>query len=170
MHCKANTVWDTKGLEILISTHSKKDETKKLRRFIEEESDEGECEDVDEDEKPSWLEHSEMKATNDTLINGKEIHLKVTDGQCQLNETRCAEKLQKHRDAFLKVRRDKEIRSACAISNSNNNIMNNSNNTTTTSSNINNTKNSTITKTNLTNKSVDINCKNNKKININILN
>ncbi len=58
----------------------KKDETKKSRRFIEEESDESKCKDVDEDEKPSWLEHAKMKATDETLINGKEIHLKVTDG------------------------------------------------------------------------------------------
>ncbi len=50
-----------------------KDETKKSRRFNEEESDESECKDVDEDEKPLWLEHAEMKATDDTLINGKEI-------------------------------------------------------------------------------------------------
>jgi hypothetical protein len=116
---------------------------KKLRRFIEEESDESKCKDVDEDEKPSWLERAEMKATNKTLINGKEIHLKVTDGQHQLDETRHAEKLQKRCDALLKVRRDKEIRSACAILNSKNNIMNNRNNTTTTSSNVDNSNNST---------------------------
>jgi hypothetical protein len=102
---------------------------------------------LDEDEKPSWLERAEMKAMNDNLISGKEIQLQVADGQPQLNETRCAEKLQKHRDALLKVKRDTEIRLACAISNSNNNIMKNSNNasftshnnsTTTSSSNINN--------------------------------
>ena len=50
-------------------------------RFIEEESDESKCEDVDEDDKPSWLEQAEVKATDDTLINGKDINLKVTDGQ-----------------------------------------------------------------------------------------
>jgi hypothetical protein len=48
----------------------KKDETKKSRRFIEEESDESKNEDLDEDEKPSWLECAEMKATDDNLING----------------------------------------------------------------------------------------------------
>ncbi len=66
-----------------------------------------------------------MKAIADTLINGKEIHLKVTDGQRQLYVTRRAKKSQKRHDALLQVRRDKEIKSACAISNSNNNIMNN---------------------------------------------
>ncbi len=73
----------------------KKDETKKLRRFIEEESDESKCEDVDEDEKQSWLESAEMKAIDDTLINGKEIKLQVAEGQCQLNEMRREEKWQK---------------------------------------------------------------------------
>jgi hypothetical protein len=86
----------------------------KLRGFIEEESDESKCKDVDKDEKPSWLEHAETKATDDTLINGKEIHLKVTDAQRQLDVTRCEEKLQKCLDALLEVRRDKEIKLACA--------------------------------------------------------
>jgi hypothetical protein len=94
----------------------------------------------------------------------------VTDGQHQLDEMRRAEKLQKHCDALLKVRRDKEIRSACGILNSNNNIMNNSNNTTTTSSNVNNSNNSTITTTTSTNNSGDSNCNNTHNININILN
>jgi hypothetical protein len=145
-----------------------KDETKKSRRFIEEESDESDCEDVDDVEKPSWLERAEMKATDNTLINGKEIHLKVTDGQRQLNVTRRAEKSQKRRDALLEVRRDKDIKLACAISNSNNNIMNNSNNTTTTSSNVSNSNNSTITTTTSTNNSGDSNCNNTHNININI--
>ena len=83
--------------------------------------------------------------------------------------TRRAEKLQKQRDALLEVRRDKEIKSACAISNSNNNIMNNSNNTTTTSSNVNNSNNSTITTTTSTNYSGDSNCNNTHNVNINIL-
>ncbi len=140
----------------------KKDETKNSRRFIEEESDESKCKDVDEDEKPLWLKHAEMKATDDTWINGREIQLQVAEGQCQLDETRRAEKWQKHHDALLKVRRDKEIWSACAILNSNNNIMNNSNNTnstshvnsiTTTSSNVNNNNNLTITTTTSTNNS-----------------
>jgi hypothetical protein len=146
----------------------KKDETKKLRRLIEEESDESEWEDVDKDEKPSWLEHAEMKATDDTLINGKEIHLKVTDGQRQLNVTGREEKLQKGCDALLELRRDKEIKLACAFLNSNNNIMNNSNNTTTTSSNVNNSNNSRITTTTSTNNSGDSNCNNTHNININI--
>ncbi len=72
----------------------KKDETKKSRIFIEEESDESKSKDLDEDEKPSWLEHAEMKAMDDNLINSKEIQLQVADGQCQLDETRRAEKLQ----------------------------------------------------------------------------
>jgi hypothetical protein len=72
-----------------------KDEMKKLSRFTEEESDESKFEDVDDVEKPSWLERAEMKATDDTLINGKEIHLKVTDGQHQLDVMRLEEKLQK---------------------------------------------------------------------------
>jgi hypothetical protein len=156
----------------------KKDERKKSRRFIEEESDESKCEDVDEDEKPSWLKHANMKAMDDTLINGKEIQLQVAEGQCQLNETRCAEKWQKRHDALLDLRRDKEIMSTCAISNSNHNIMNNSNNTnslshdnstTTTSSNVNNSNNSTITTTTSTNNSGDSNCNNTHNININIL-
>jgi hypothetical protein len=156
----------------------KKDEMKKLRRFIEEESDESKCKDVDEDEKPLWLKRAEMKAMDDTLINGKEIQLQVAEGQRQLNEMRCAEKWQKHHDALLKVRRDNEIRSACAISNSNNNIMNNSNNTnstshdnstTTTSSNVNNSNKSMITTTTSTNNSGDSNCNNTHNININIL-
>ncbi len=109
-----------------------------------------------------------MKATDDTLINGKEIHLKVTDGQCQLNVMKLEEKLQKRRDALLELRRDKEIKSACVILNSNNNIMNNSNNTTTTSSNVNNSNNSTITTTTSTNNSGDSNCNNTHNININI--
>ena len=109
-----------------------------------------------------------MKAIDDTLINGKEIHLKVTDGQRQLNLTRCAEKLQNHQHALLEVRRDKEIKSARAISNSNNNITTNSNNTTTTSSNVNNSNNSTITTTTSTNNSGDSNCNNTHNININI--
>jgi len=138
------------------------DETKKSRRFIGEESDESDCEDVDEDDKPSCLERAEMKATDDTLINGKEIHLKVTDGQRQLDLTRRAEKLQNHQRALLEVRRDKEIKSARAISNSNNNITTNSKNTTTTSSNVNNSNNST------TNNSGDSNCNNTHNININI--
>jgi hypothetical protein len=58
-----------------------KDETKKLRRFIEEESDESRCKDVDENEKQLWLKRAEMKATDDTLINGKEIQLQVAEGQ-----------------------------------------------------------------------------------------
>ncbi len=157
----------------------KKDEMKKSRRFIEEESDESKCKDVDEDEKPLWLDHAEMKTTDDTLISGKEIQLQVAEGQCQLNETRSADKWQKCHDALLKVRRDKEIKLACAISNSNNNIMNNSNNTnstshdnstTTTSSNVNNSNNSTITTTTSTNNSGDSNCNNTHNININILN
>ncbi len=155
-----------------------KDETKKSRRFIEKESGESKCKDVDEDEKPLWLDRAEMKAMDDTLINSKKIQLQVAEGQRQLNETRHAEKWQKHHDALLEVRRDKEIMSACAISNSNNNIMNNSNNTnstshdnstTMTSSNINNSNNSTITTTTSTNNSGDSNCNNTHNININIL-
>jgi hypothetical protein len=94
--------------------------------------------------------------------------LKVTDGQRQLDVTRRAEKSQKCRDALLEVRRDKEIKLACAISNSNNNIMNNSNNTTTASSNVNNSNNSTITTTTSTNNSGDSNCNNTHNFNINI--
>jgi hypothetical protein len=159
-YCAGHKRFENSNLNAL-----EKDETKKSRRFIEEESDESECEDVDEDEKPLWLERAEMKATDDTLINGKEIHLKVTDGQRQLDVTRLEEKSQKHRDALLELRRDKEIKSACAISNSNNNIMNNSNNTTMTSSNINNSNNSTITTTTSTNNSGDSNCNNTHNIN-----
>jgi hypothetical protein len=109
-----------------------------------------------------------MKATDDTLINGKEIHLRVTDGQRQLDVMRLEEKLQKRRDSLLELRIDKEIKSACAISNSNNNIMNNSNNTTTTSSSVSNSNNSTITTTTSTNNSGDSNCNNTHNININI--
>jgi hypothetical protein len=163
-YCVGHKRFGNSNLNVL-----EKDETKKSRRFIEEESDESESMDVDEDEKPSWLEHAEMKAINNTLINGKAIQLKVADSQRQLDEMRRAEKLQKHRDALLEVRRDKEIRSAFAISNSNNNIMNNSNNTTTTSSNVNNSNNSMITTTTSTNNSGDSNCNNTHNININIL-
>jgi hypothetical protein len=80
----------------------KKDETKKLRRFIEEESDESN-KDLDDDEKPSWLKHAEMKAIDDNLINGKEIQSQVADGQHQLDETTRAEKLQKHCEALFEV-------------------------------------------------------------------
>ena len=162
-HCTGHKRFGNSHLNAL-----EKDETKKARRFIEEESDESKCEDVDEDEKPSWLERAEMKATDNILINGKEIHLKVTDGQRQLDVTRLEEKSQKHRDALLELRRDKEIKSACAILNSNNNIMNNSNNTTTTSSNVNNSNNSMITTTTSSNNSGDSNCNNTHNININI--
>jgi len=159
-HCTGHKRFGNSHLNAL-----EKDETKKARRFIEEESDESEGEDVDDVEKPSWLERAEMKATDDTLINGKEIHLRVTDGQRQLDVMRLEEKLQKRRDALLELRRDKEIKSACAISNSNNNIMNNSNNTTTTSSSVSNSNNSTITTTTSTNNSGDSNCNNTHNIN-----
>ena len=104
--------------------------------------------------------------------------MQVADGQRQHDEMRGAEKLQKHCDVLLEVKRDKEIRSACAISNSNNNIMNNSNNTnstshdnstTTTSSNVNNSNKSMITTTTSTNNSGDSNCNTTHNININIL-
>ena len=163
-HCVGHKRFGNSNLNAL-----EKDETKKPRRFIEKELDESECEDVDEDDKPSWLERAEMKATDDTLINGKEIHLKVTDGQRQLDVTRRAEKSQKRRDALLEVRRDKKIKLACAISNSNNNIMNNSNYTSTASRNVNNSNNSRITTTTSTNNSGDSNCNNTHNININIL-
>ena len=67
-HCVGHKRFGNSNLNAL-----EKDETKKPRRFIEKELDESECEDVDEDDKPSWLERAEMKATDDTLINGKEI-------------------------------------------------------------------------------------------------
>jgi hypothetical protein len=162
-HCTGHKRFGNSHLNAL-----EKDETKKARRFIEEESDESEGEDVDDVEKPSWLERAEMKATDDTLINGKEIHLRVTDGQRQLDVMRLEEKLQKRRDSLLELRIDKEIKSACAISNSNNNIMNNSNNTTTTSSSVSNSNNATITTTTSTNNSGDSNCNNTHNININI--
>jgi len=162
-HCVGRKRFGNSNLNVL-----ENDETKKSRRFIEEESGESDCEDVDEDDKPSCLEQAEMKATDDTLINGKEIHLKVTDSQRQLDLTRRAEKLQNYQRALLEVRQDKEIKSARAISNSNNNITTNSNNTTTTSSNVNNSNNSTITTTTSTNNSGDSNCNNTHNININI--
>jgi hypothetical protein len=73
-------VWDAKRFGNSNLNALENDEKKKSRRFIAEESDESDCEDVDEDNKPSCLERAEMKATDDTLINGKEIHSKVTDG------------------------------------------------------------------------------------------
>jgi hypothetical protein len=65
-YCVGHKMFGNSNLNAL-----KKDETKQSRRFIEEESDESECKDVNEDEKPLWLECAEMKVTNDTLINGK---------------------------------------------------------------------------------------------------
>jgi len=98
-HCVGHKRFGNSNLNAL-----ENDETKKSRTFIEEESDESDCEDVDEDDKPSCLEQAEMKATDDTLINGKEIHLKVTDSQRQLDLTRRAEKLQNYQRALLEVR------------------------------------------------------------------
>jgi hypothetical protein len=123
------------------------------------------------------LECAEMKATDDTLINGKEIQLQVSDGQRQLDETRCAEKRQKCHNALLEVKkRDNEIRPARSISNRNNNMNNNNNtnstshdnSTTTTSSNVNNNNNSTNTTTTSTNNSGDSNCNNTHNINTTI--
>jgi hypothetical protein len=68
-YCAGNKRFGNSNLNEL-----KKDETKKSRRFIEEESDESKCEVIDEDEKPSWLKRAEMKAMDNTLIDGKEIH------------------------------------------------------------------------------------------------
>ncbi len=134
--------------------------------------------DDEENKGLTCLECAEMKATDNTLINGKEIQLQVSDGYRQLDELKRAEKPQKCHNALLEVKRDKEIRPASAISNSNNDIMNkNSNNTkstshdnstTTTSSNVNNSKNSTNFTTTSTNNSGDINCNNTHNININI--
>ncbi len=147
----------------------------KKRIFINEED--LDSKDEEENKELTCLECTEMKAMDDTLINGKEIQLQVLDGQRQLDETRRAEKWQKCHNALLEVKRDKEIRPARAISNSNNNIMNNSNNTnstshdnstTTTSSNVNNSNNSTNTTTTSTNNSGDSNCNNTHNININI--
>ena len=162
-HCVGHKRFGNSNLNAL-----ENDETNKSRRFIAEESDESDCEDVDEDYKPSCLKRAEMKATDDTLINGKEIHSKVTDGRHQLDLMRHSEKSQNLQHALLEVRRDKENKLARAISNSNNNITNNSNNTTTTSSNVNNSNNSTITTTTSTNNSGDSNCNNTHNFNINI--
>ncbi len=152
-------------------------ELQKKMIFIDEEDSDSK----EEEEKKglTCLECAKMKATDDTLINGKVIQLQVLDSQRQLDETRRAEKWQKCHNALLKVKRDKEIRPARAILNSNNNIMNNSNNTNSTShnnsttsfsSNVNNSNNSTNTTTTSTNDCGDSNCNNTHNININIHN
>ena len=118
-----------------------------------------------------------MKATDDTLINGKEIQLQVSNGQRQLDELRHVEKRQNCHNALIEVKRDKEIRSSHSILNRNNNNMNNSNNTnstshdnstTTISSNVNNSNNSTNTTTTSTSNSGNSNCNNTHNINISI--
>ncbi len=148
------------------------DVLQKKRIFIDEENSDSE----DMEVKKGFLtclECAEMKAMDDTLINSKEIQLQVSNGQCQLDELKSVEKHQKCHNALLEVKRDKEIKSSCAILNSNNNNMNNSNNTnstshdnstTTTSSNVNNSNNST----NTTSNSGNSNCNNTHNINISI--
>ncbi len=70
------------------------------------------------------LGRAEMKATDDTLINGKEIQLQVSGGQHQVHELRRAGTQQKIHNALLELKRVKEIRSSQAILNSdNNNIL-----------------------------------------------
>jgi hypothetical protein len=151
------------------------DEIKKSRFFIEEEN--SDSEDEEENTGSTCLERAEMKATDDALINGKEIQLQVSVCQRLLDEKRRAEKKQKCRNALIDLKRDKDIRSAHSISNSNNSTMNNTNNTTntshdssttTTSSIVNNSNNSTNTTTTSSNNSGDSNCNNIHNININI--
>jgi len=153
----------------------KDDEIKKSRFFIEEEN--SDSEDEEENTGSTCLERAEMKATDDALINGKEIQLHISDCQRLLDEKRRAEEKQKCRNALINLKRDNDIRSAHSISNSNNSTMNNTNNTTntshdssttTTSSIVNNSNNSTNTTTTSSNNSGDSNCNNIHNININI--
>ena len=69
------------------------DEIKKSRFFIEEEN--SDSEDEEENTGSTCLERAEMKATDDALINGKEIQLQVSVCQRLLDEKRRAEKKQK---------------------------------------------------------------------------
>jgi hypothetical protein len=128
------------------------DELQKKRIFIDEED--SESEDKEENKGLTCLGQAEMKATDESLINGKEIQLQVSGGQHQLHELRRAEKHQQIHNALLELKRVKEIRSSQAILNTNNNNMNNSNNTnskshdnstTTISNSVNNSNNSTNT-------------------------
>jgi hypothetical protein len=64
------------------------DELQKKRIFINEED--LDSKDKEENKGLTCLECTEMKAMDDTLINGKEVQLQVSDGQRQLNETRRA--------------------------------------------------------------------------------
>ena len=150
------------------------DEIKKSRFFIDEEN--SDSDDEKEYMGSTCLERAEMKATDDALINGKEIQLRVSDCQRLLDEKRRSEKRQKCHNALINLKRDKDIRSSRSISNSNNSTMNSNNitstshdsSTTTTSSIVNNSNNSTNTTTTSSNNSGDSNCNNIHNININI--
>ncbi len=92
------------------------DETKKSRFFVEEES--SDSKDKEENTGSTCLERTEMEATDDASINGKEIQLQVSDCQHLLDEKRRAEKMQKCRNALIDLKRDRDIRSAHSILNS----------------------------------------------------
>lgn len=69
------------------------DEKKKSSFFIKEED--SDSKDEEENTGSACLERAEMKATDDALINGKEIQLRISDCQRLLDEKRHAEKMKK---------------------------------------------------------------------------
>ena len=105
----------------------KNDEIKKTRIIIA--SDDSDSEDDEPNKESTCFEPAEKKATDSTLIYGKEIQLQAAHGQLQLNEKRREMKLRKLRNTLLNVKREKEDRSLATL----NNIINNSNSTNFTS-------------------------------------
>jgi hypothetical protein len=149
----------------------KNDEIKKTRIIIA--SDDSDSEDDEPNKESTCFEPAEKKATDSTLIYGKEIQLQAAHGQLQLNEKRREMKLRKLRNTLLNVKREKEDRSLATL----NNIINNSNSTnftshdactTTSSSIVNNNNNSTNTTTTSTNNSSNSNCNNTHNITFNV--